>query len=118
MTTDDCETRIEDMTTRELREEIVRLRAESANTDYTSPCDHYDDHIGNVWAGDEGHRKGPYHAVGTCAPCAIRCLGYVQLKAGVMHAGTLMLYPEYASKEFPTLEDTGIQFDRSYSKFE
>ncbi|WP_080989564.1 hypothetical protein [Mycolicibacterium conceptionense] len=46
----------------------------------TPPCDHRNEFIGTVGAGD--FRTGPHCSVSTCGPCANRSAGYVELMTG------------------------------------
>lgn len=104
----------EDLDEDELREELRQLREEVANQDFDPPCDHHDESIGTVWAGNrERESKGPLYSVTTCADCVVRSLGYVQLKSGIVHSSTLLLFPKNSADDLPGLEEIGVQVDRS-----
>lgn len=56
-----------------------------------TPCDHWENLVGTVAAGDP--HSGPFVAVATCAACATRSAGFVQMKSG-LPAGDLLTYDE------------------------
>lgn len=64
----------------------------SKRRDPDPPCEHWDDQIGTVMAGDP-HGSGPCCAVATCQACAVASAGYVQLRTG-LPAGELLTYVE------------------------
>lgn len=55
------------------------------------PCDHFDELVGTVTAGD--FPDGPHCSVATCAACATKSAGYVQMRTG-LPAGELLTYAE------------------------
>ncbi|AEQ20972.1 hypothetical protein E3_0580 [Rhodococcus phage E3] len=64
-------------------------------TDIEPPCDHYDDLIGTVSAGDPS--KAPFRSVSTCEGCATKSAGYVQMETG-LPANPLLTYEEARSR--------------------
>lgn len=55
------------------------------------PCEHWDDQIGTVTAGDL--YKGACCSVATCADCATKSAGYVTMRTGIV-ASPLLTYVE------------------------
>lgn len=62
-------------------------------SDVEPPCDHYDDFIGTVGAGDIDDKKSPFCSVATCEDCATKSAGYVQMQTG-LPANPLLTYEE------------------------
>jgi hypothetical protein len=56
------------------------------------PCDHWDDLVGTVSAGDL--KKGPFEGVATCRDCINKSAGYVTLVTGIV-ADPFYPYPEH-----------------------
>ncbi|WP_141681717.1 hypothetical protein [Mycobacterium malmoense] len=61
-----------------------------------APCDHWDNQIGTIAAGDiKG--TGPFCGVATCADCVSKSAGYVQMMTG-LPAGDLLTYEQARSE--------------------
>jgi len=56
-----------------------------------APCDHHENNIGYVKAGDWKER---FVSVTTCAECVVQSQGYVQMLTGIV-ADPLVLFPKY-----------------------
>jgi hypothetical protein len=57
------------------------MRKPSRNPD--PPCNHYDNLIGTISAGDD--INGPFCSVATCHDCITKSAGYVQMVTGMPH---------------------------------
>ncbi|MCT7373210.1 hypothetical protein [Mycolicibacterium llatzerense] len=60
------------------------------------PCEHWDDLIGTVEAGDIHDRKSAHCSVATCLACVVKSQGYVQMRTG--HPAKQLLTYEDARK--------------------
>lgn len=56
------------------------------------PCEHWDEQIGTIGAGDI--KSGPFMGVATCRDCITKSAGYVQMCTG-LPADPFVSYEEY-----------------------
>lgn len=76
-----------------------------------APCNHWDDQIGTISAGDiTPGAKGPFCGVATCADCITKSAGYVQMMTG-LPADPFLSYEE-ARASRGTLDEAPDRADR------